>query len=211
MSSARITKPDSRHSWRLGLAFLLLAQIWGFWPMIPLRRIAGLTTGYVYSGLLSVLGMRYPAVLLTLLVTCLAVFLVCRHRRVMLAVSLGSLMLLFLLDVYRVFTQKAHPDVLWPTLLWVFIALLLIVFRLNEGLRWYSVAIPAGLLVFWFYDSVIRLLGDLAILPDLGALWPRPDMSYTFGLDGLLGLPGMVYVSLPALLILAIIVSYREN
>lgn len=210
MSSGRITKPETRHSWRLGLAVLLFLQVWGFWPLNPFRRIAGLLTGYVYDVALSIGTGRYAAVLITLFATCLIVFFVCRFYGLRLVVTVGCLILIFAENIFHVVTRMAKPAVLWPTLLWVVILLALILLRTAEGLRWFSLLVPAAVLSFWFYDSVVRLLATLEILPDFGALWPNPTMSHTFNLDGFLGLPGSVFVILPALSILAVILTYRE-
>lgn len=211
MSLARIIKPETRHSWRLGILCLIFIQVWGFWPLIPLRRIAGQLTGYVYGAALRLGGGVYASVLITLLVVMLLTFFVGRFYALKLAMSFGGLIALFVLDIYRVVTVKSRPDVLWPTLLWAAIALLILFFRSNEWMRWYSLVVPAAMLTFWFYDSVRRLIAELDLLAALGPLWPNPSMSYTYQLDGFLGLPGAVFVILPVALMLTVIFTYRES
>ena len=211
MSLARIIKPETRHSWRLGLFCLILIQAWGFWPLIPLRHIAGQLTGYVYGVALRVSGGVYVAVLITILLTLLLTFAVCRFYALKIAVSFGGIIALFALDIYRVVTVKSRPDVLWTTLLWAALALVILVVRSNELMRWYSLLLPGAIITFWFYDSVRRLITELELIPALGPLWPDPGMSYTYQLNGLFGLPGSVFVLIPVALMLTVIFTYREN
>lgn len=211
MSLARIIKPETRHSWRLGLFFLILIQAWGFWPLIPLRRIAGHLTGYVYGAALRLSGGVYVSVLVTIFLTLLITFAVCRFYTLKLIASFGGISLLFALDIYRVVTVQSRPDVLWPTLFWAALALVIVILRSSELMRWYSLAVPGAILTFWFYDSVRRLITELELIPALGPLWPNPGMSYTYQLDGFLGLPGSVFVLLPVALLLTVIFTYRES
>lgn len=187
-----------------------MVMLWGFWLMTPLRRIAGLVTGYVYDVSLNVGVGRYAAILLTMVLSLAAVYLVSRWRLMMLIVSVGALTSLLASDVYRVAAQLARPEVLWPTLVWVGLAIVVLLSGITFLKHWFAVCVPVAVTTFWFYDTVIRLLANLNVLPSVGKLWPNPTMSYTFNLDGFLGLPGSVFVLLPVLGIVAILLTYRE-
>lgn len=210
MSWARITKHNTRHSWRLSLGFIVLVMLWGFWLMTPFRRIAGLVTGYVYDVSLNFGLGRYLAIILTMVLSLAVVFLVSRWQLMMLIVSVAGLTFLFAADIYRVAIQLARPDVLWPTLIWVAIAIAVLLSGIRPLRNWFAIGVPVSVIVFWFYDAVIRLLATLGVLPVFGNLLPNPAMSYTFNLDGLLGVPGSVFVLLPVLGIVAILLTYRE-